>query len=290
MVNNIFTSLSKYNSAVDENYLTESFVFVLNSLLESDRSACIEILRHLCVKENDFDFLNDESLVISTQETTELGRPDIKISSPDKLIYIEVKHDSGLGHRQIERYKTALSISNVPIKKVILLTRFPIDFDQEQEKPYKHVRWFEVANWLLKLKCKNPISTYFINSFLKFLEVKNMTVQKVSWEYIDGFPAFKNLINMIGVAIEAMSLKLLKSGGWGHSGFYIETSKVFCGIYHDNPLSIIIEAYGKKGKLIYSASLSLEDIHFFSLSKDEQLEKITQFVKEKYKEAKKALQ
>jgi hypothetical protein len=285
----IFSALGKYNSAVNENYLTEAFVFLLNFLLENERSLCLEILRSLCVNDKEYHFTEDEALVICTQTSTEQGRPDIKISSLDKLIYIEIKHDSGLGHKQIERYKKALSISNAPIKKVILLTRFPIDFNTHQEKPYKHIRWFEIANWISQLNYKNLITEYLIKSFLTFLEGKNMTVQKISWEYINGFSAFKNLVNMLTVAAEATSLKLLKSAGWGHTGVYIENSKVFCGIYHDKPLSIIIEAYGKKNKVIYSASLSLEDVYFFSLSKDEQLDKITEFIKEKYKKAKKVL-
>ena len=32
MNNNIFSALAKYNSAIDENYLTESFVFVIDNL------------------------------------------------------------------------------------------------------------------------------------------------------------------------------------------------------------------------------------------------------------------
>lgn len=292
--NNIFSVLGKYNSAIDENYLTEAFVFLLNFLLENERYLCLKILSPLCVIDNEYSFSEDEAIVICTQASTEQGRPDIKISSPDKLIYIEVKHDSGLGHRQIERYRTALSLSKVPIQKVILLTKLPIDFEQSQEEPYKHIRWFEVANWLSSLKCKNPISGYLVESFLKFLEVKNMTVQKVSWEYIKGFSAFKNLINMLTVATETVSLKLRKSSGWDCTGYYIESDRIFCGIYHDNPLSIVIEvyseAYNKKNKTIYSSSLDFEPIHFFSLGKDEQLEKIAQFIKEKYKEGKGVLE
>jgi len=115
---NIFSSLAKYNSAIDENYLTEAFVFVLNFLLKNDRLACLDILNHICVCENDYDFLPDENIIINTQETTEQGRPDIKICSPDKIIYIEVKHDSGLGHKQIERYNYALKSVDATIKKL----------------------------------------------------------------------------------------------------------------------------------------------------------------------------
>jgi hypothetical protein len=291
VMSNIFVSLSKYNSPVDENYLTEAFVFLLNSLLENDPSACLDILRRLCLNESDYDFRNDENIAISTQETTEHGRPDIKISSPNKLIYIEVKHDSGLGDKQIERYKKALNVSNVETKKVILLTKFGIDFAEGQEKPDKYVRWFEIYNWLSKLKVENEIDKYLIKSFSNFLEVKNMSLQKVTWEYINGVRAFKNLINMIEVAINASNIKIYQRHGraamtW--MGFYIESNKILCYVEYDNPLVLKLDAYGER-KAIFTSMLNLESVHFFSLDKDEQLEKIRQFIKEKYKEAKKVL-
>ena len=130
---NIFSALAKYNPAADENYLTEAFVFLINALLQQERSVGLEILTQLCVQNNEFSFDVDEDISVSTQETTEQGRPDIKVSSLDKLIYIEVKHDSPLGHRQLERYKKALGSSNAAIKHVVLLTRFAIDFDEHEE-------------------------------------------------------------------------------------------------------------------------------------------------------------
>ena len=96
---NIFSALAKYNSAIDENYLTEAFVFIINSLLEQDLPLGLEILTRLCVKDNEFAFNIDKAISVSTQETTEQGTPGIKVSSPDKLIYIEVKHDSPLGYK-----------------------------------------------------------------------------------------------------------------------------------------------------------------------------------------------
>ena len=88
---NIFLSLGKYNSAIDENYLTESFAFLINELLCREPLFGTEIINHICVVNDDFRFNSDEVILVSTQETTEQGRPDIKISSPEKLIYIEVK-------------------------------------------------------------------------------------------------------------------------------------------------------------------------------------------------------
>lgn len=63
---NIFSALAKYNSARDENYLTEAFVVVLNSLLLRERSIGLQILTQLCVKNNEFAFDADEYIPIST--------------------------------------------------------------------------------------------------------------------------------------------------------------------------------------------------------------------------------
>jgi len=165
-INNIFTTLGKYNSAVDENYLTESFVYIINELLLRESSFGTDFLNYICVVDDEFNFAYDEIIQVSTQEVTEYGTPDIKISSPDKLIYIEVKHDSPLGNQQISRYKKALESSIVPIKRVILLTRFSIESD-ESEKPYRHIRWFEIYNYLSDIKGKldDPVCSYLIDSF-----------------------------------------------------------------------------------------------------------------------------
>lgn len=303
---NIFTALGRYNSASDENYLTESFVFVIKTLLLGERSIGIEILTQLCVKNNEFSFNIGEDISISTQETTEQGRPDIKVSSHNKLIYIEVKHDSALGDQQLERYNKDLESSEKPIKHVILLTRFAIDLKGQQE-PYKHVRWYEVFNWLTRArnKVKDPINTYLIDSFTSFLEGKQMSINKVEWEYIKGVPAFINLMNMIEVAIQAASLHIYKQApatdAWG---FYIEGNKIWCGIGYNEPLVVIfwmdkkafdenklidkpIYPRGKDDKEAIRFRLELEDKHFFSLDKDKQLEEITKFVKTAYEEAQK---
>jgi len=299
---NIFSALAKYNSAVDENYLTESFVFVLNALLQRERPVGLEILTQLCVNNNEFSFDIGEDVSVSTQETTEQGRPDIKVSSPDKLIYIEVKHDSPLGPQQLERYKKALGSSTVSIKHVVLLTRFAIDFEEHAEKPYKHVRWYEVYNWLANAKAQDPVSVYLIESFKSFLEEKQMSIQKVGWEYINGVPAFNNLINMTEAAIQGASLHVhQKSAAWDSKGFWLENKKYYCGIYYNAPLTVIFKAFHKTDLNVGNVEapsypikeafasmwfmLQLEDIHFFALDKDEQLEEITKFIKTAYSEA-----
>lgn len=300
---NIFSALSKYNSATDENYLTEAFVFLLNSLLERERQTALDILTRLCVEDQSFSFGEDEEISISTQEVTEQGTPDIKISSPDKLIYVEVKHDSPLGPQQIERYKKALDSSTKRIKCVILLTRFSID-SEEQSRPHKHVRWFEVYNWLEKAAAQDPVSKYLIDSFNSFLEEKRMSIQKVGAEYVNGIPAFNNILNMIEVAIENANIPTYptypRAASWDSKGFWLGDKEYWCGIYYNNHLIITFEIIDKskydkslntsryeikKGRERIWFRLPLGEIDFFSLDKDKQQEEITKFVKTAYAQA-----
>ena len=304
---NIFSALAKYNSATDENYLTEAFVFLVNSLLQRDHTIGCELLNSLCVNNSDFTFDITEDISVSTQEVTEQGTPDIKISCPDKLIYIEVKHDSPLGYAQISRYKAALESSTATIKHVVLLTRFMIDYENEEERPYKHVRWFEVYNWLdsAQKEVQDPINSYLIDEFKSFLEVKQMSMQKVGWEYTNGIAALNNLINMIEVAIKNTQIQFYpvypRSAGWEFKGFLLGDKEFWCGIHYDNPSVITFELQDKKrfdksrietpsyklmeGKERLWFRLPLEESHFFSLNKDEQLEEITKFVKTAYTQA-----
>lgn len=302
--NNIFSALAKYGSTAEENYLTEAFVFLLNSLLERERTVALSILDQLCVNNNEFCFDKDEDISVSTQDVTEQGTPDIKVSSPDKLIYIEVKHDSLLGYQQIERYKKALEISSATIKQVILLTRYSVDFEKPESRPYKHIYWRNVHKWLENTHAQDSVIAYFLDSFKSFLEVKQMAIQKVGWEYINGVPALNNLISMVEEAIQNASLHIdKKSPGWEFKGFYLENKEFWCGIVYPDHLLVIFEIQAKKSalKLVDKSSylwresgagliqccLNLEDKFFFSLDKDKQLGEITKFVKTAYAEARK---
>lgn len=303
---NIFTVLGKYSSTSEENYLTEAFVFLVKHLLDRDHPVGIELLTKLCVDNDEFVFDPSEPISVATQVGTEQGRPDIRLSTPDKLlIYIEVKHDSGLGYRQLERYKKALEESGAKIKKLILLTRFSIDLTDDEAKLCKHVKWFEVYNWLTEAKPEDPVSRYLARSFLDFLEEKKMSMQKVGWEYIKGVPALVNLMNMIEVAIKSTPLSIhRKSGGWEWKGFYLDNGDYFCGVYYSNPLSVVFELqfeakpseeipttsgyrYDRTpgGKIYFALDLEPED--FFALNKDQQLETISTFLKKVYATAQK---
>ena len=168
----------------------------------------------------------------------------------------------------------------------------------------KHVRWFEVYRWFEEIKTQDPVSRYLIQAFKSFLEEKQMSVQKVAWEFINGVPALNNMINMIETGIQGAGLKVSAKyyGGEG-KGFYIESKQFWCGFWLFEHLFVCFDIqrpYLKKynTKLLktpsyqleedrdaISFSLDLEKIHFFSLTKEEQLDEITKFIKTCYKES-----
>lgn len=306
--NNIFSTLSKY-SASDENYLTESFVFVVNTLLQLEHNTAIEFLNNLCAENGEFFFSTNEEVCVSTQEVTEEGTPDIKISSPDKLIYIEVKHKAGLGPHQIKRYRKEVTQYPVRIQRVILLAQYPIDFPDGEEKPHRHIHWYEVYDWLVNARDKSHDSVviYLIDHLMSFLEGKGMVIKAIGSEYINGMNSLNSFMNMIQSAIEAAGIRLFKgyprSAGWNFKGYWMEDKKYWCGIHFGSPTVITFELTGKddynpndtgeenfelrEGKKRLWFRLPLQDIKFFDMNRDEQLKTITDFVKGSYSEARK---
>ena len=248
----------------------------------------------------------DEDISVSTQYVTEVGTPDIKVSTGDKLIYIEVKDRSPVEARQLRHYRKALESSHCPIKKLILITRVPADNTEHKGLPDRQVCWFEVHNWLTSLETREPVSAYMVNSFKSFLEDRRMAIDKVGWEYINGVPAFNNLINMIEAAIKNVGISFHKNypraAAWDSKGFWLENRKYYCGIYYNTPLSVIFKAFNKEELSMENVNppsypvkealrsiwfiLQLDDVHLFSLDKDRQLEEITKFVSTAYQEAK----
>lgn len=92
-------------------------MYLLNYFLENEKPLGTDLLNFICFKNEEIAFSEEEAIVITTQKFTDVGTPDIELKSNDKFIYIEVKHDSGLGNQQIERYRKALDKEHAFIKK-----------------------------------------------------------------------------------------------------------------------------------------------------------------------------
>jgi hypothetical protein len=65
-LSNLFTDLSKHLSERHEDFLTNSFVYLLQYLLENEIPLGIGILNFICTTNSEFAFSESERVVITT--------------------------------------------------------------------------------------------------------------------------------------------------------------------------------------------------------------------------------
>lgn len=283
----LFSTLAKYSPVATEDYLTEAFVFLLNEIKERDKNAAVYMLEALTAFP-----VGDRigEALITTQSVVIEGRPDIQILiGDDTLIFVEVKHDSKLGDRQLERYQEHLINSGYAQTQLVLLTRSKHSIQETTLSIEKlhHVCWYQISGWLSDLKFSDPVTFYLVDHFIAFLKEKNMSIEKVSWEYIQGVPALGHLTTMMETAI-AETLpeeSVRRTVGWSWFGFRIGDDDIWFGARYREHLMLVVENEDGRNPT-YACKLELEKIHFFSLTAGEQLEVIIKFLSESYSEYK----
>lgn len=282
---NVFADLAKYNKATSENYLTESLVFVMRLLLERNPVNGLKFVNLIGGKspKNDGPLFRDaKSVSIATQIATEVGTPDIEIRDKHSLVYVEVKHDSPLGAEQLERYKEELEKSETLNTHLVLLTRSRYSFIETTLEPadYSRVYWYEIYNWLSESNLQDEVSQYLVESLMKFLDEKRMSLKFVKQDYVQGIPALLNLTDMLKTAIiEVMpGIKIINTGGWNWRGFYLPNEYWF-GIRYSKHLVVTFENNRGYDPVTYRCSLDLMEVSFFSMDKDEQFECLVDFLR-----------
>ena len=124
MTSNVFSALSKYGSRQPENYLTESFVYLLDLISRRSPADCVGLLELLLGINLGRGSLTPLTFECSTQVFHDDGVPDIEIQISDSTrALIEVKHDARFGKDQLEDYKRLLERSPHDQKALVLLTR-----------------------------------------------------------------------------------------------------------------------------------------------------------------------
>jgi hypothetical protein len=282
---NIFSSLARYADRQEENFLTESFVYLLNVLMQQDNAIAIAILQKICGEKCLLWFSSLNNIIISTQLTTNMGRPDIVIKvDNNKIVFIEVKHDSHLGQTQLERYKNYLINSSYQENQLVLLTRSRHSIRETElaREQFHHVCWYEISGWLSESKFENKTAEYTVHQFLDFLREKEMSMERVSWEYMEGIPAMIKLANMLYTAIaEALpEERVRRTAGWNWMGYYAgDNNSFFIGFRYQDPLKVVFENNGGTNAT-FGRELSLLNSHFFALSAGQQLECLINFVRQ----------
>src|SRR5262249_13300436 len=85
---------------------------------------------------------------VRTQVEAVKGRPDLEISSLDRLVWVEVKAEAELRTGQLDGYRVLLGETGVTHTRLVLLTRYPESFAPGAVRPDLEIRWFELADWL----------------------------------------------------------------------------------------------------------------------------------------------
>ena len=286
MVDNVFSTLFRARLGA-EDYLTEAFVFLLKLLQEREPGKGIAVINRLSGLPQEARFGHPASVAMSTQIIVDEGRPDIEIrDGKDRLVYVEVKHDSPLGVRQLERYLSELQAATPSITRLVLLTRSRVSAHETTLAPdeYHHVCWYEVHNWLAQTEVRDEVCQYFVYGFLRFLEEKRMSMEKVPREYIEGVPALLKLTEMMEASItEAIpGVKYKRTAGWGYRGFNINS--YYYGIRPAQPSLVVYES-DMGNSPTYKRNLDLQHDGFFSLDKDEQFERLVEFLRQANSEA-----
>ncbi|MBM4305126.1 MAG: hypothetical protein FJ123_00165 [Deltaproteobacteria bacterium] len=293
---NLFLDLSRHLPDKYEDFLTNSFVYLIKYFLENQREYAISFINFLCFENTEHIFRDNESIFLEAQKGLEGNAPDITINSDDKIILLEIKHEAGLGPKQIEKYRKSLKNENKQIKRISLITKYAISGEEfvDAGKPDHYLRWYQIHEFLCKKESKDIVGKYLIGEFLKYLEENQMTIQKVTWEYSNGVRAFNNLIEMMGRAIEELHIKIYtRVGAWEWKGYYLESKNLFVGIDFNEPEWVYFELVNIKNfkpqaqNFDYEISeysegttinLSLEDTHFFALKQEEQLRILKEFI------------
>lgn len=247
--------------------------------------------------------------MILSQVETGQGRPDLEISAPNRLVWVEVKVEAGLRTGQLEGYRVSLGESGVEQTRLGLLTRYAEDFTPEAERPDFEVRWFEVASWLEEertVEGETDVAGFLSNQFLDFLRVRGMTLTQVEKYMPEGVRALGSLLNMLFEAASACKIAakrtLGKAGpGRDYIGFKLD-GKYWVGIEFAKPGTLwfrtwcridpeaaarlpvgqLGEEYWIPGRTCWERAIELdsEDVHFYSRHKVAQFQWLEGFLRD----------
>jgi len=317
MKDSLFCILSTYKPLEtvnpEENFSTELLVYLLKYSLENSTLLFSSFLNFLCLKVDESEY---ERFSIYTQLVyfTEDGKqvfPDITLETEDELIFIEVKLESGLNYydieneenreeaiNQIQLYQT---IKTLKEKKIYLLTKYFCDLSFENCLSFKKkLRWQDFYYLIKQYKAEDSVEKYLIEEVKKYMEEKNRSIPKVSYEIMNGMESLKKLINQMESALEGIPYK--RSFGYEWMGYYLSFNDIpicWVGTYYDGKKLLVqvnnenaikaIES-GTKDEFIWKKYMKknvtyfdFEEKYYFCLKAEEQLETLKKWIDSVYK-------
>jgi hypothetical protein len=302
---NFFARLSKWARRQDENFLTEAFAVLLEHLLMLAPGVGTRLICKLTDGLINAPAEEANTLVLRTQVDVVQGRPDLEISAPNKLVWVEVKAESPLRVGQLEGYRVLLDAAAAGETKLVLLTRYHEEFIGERTRPDLAIRWYELAHWLeaemAELAATCDLATFLAQQFLDFLGDKGMTLTQVNKYTPDGLRGLSSLLNMLEEAALACKLSVRQLPQWYAIGLYLDSQKYWIGIIFAKPdrlwfstcCRIDPEAAIRLGvgeiteekvpgglRWWRGAEMESEAIHFYSRDKVSQMQWLEEFLRE----------
>lgn len=217
------------------------------------------------------------------------------------LVLVEVKQWSCLQETQLSRYRTVLQRSRVPLQRLVLLTTEPVTYEEGAERADNAITWPQVAGWLRKQVVADPVCIFLVRQLLEFLTQQGMTMEKVSWEYVNGVKAFRHLVGMIERALQLANIPIKeRSAAWERMGFWLDEKAYWAGIYYAWPEFVYFVCHGDgydrnklreagatldDGPPYFELPLESEAEHFLSRTADSQLALIQAFLQSSYQKA-----
>jgi hypothetical protein len=305
--NNLFLRLHKWATRQDENFLTEALAVVLEQLLVLAPDVGTRLVARITGGFIELAPEDAGAIQVRTQVEARVGRPDLEISIPNRLAWVEVKAESELRRGQLEGYRVLLNDCGITETRLVLLTRYPQVFQAEAERPDLAVRWFEVAGWfddtIDAAEAAGETAGFLARQFLDFLGARGMTLTQVGKYMPDGLRAWASLLNMLFEAAAACKVSAKLFAERESIGVKIDGRKYWVGVNYATPetlwfatlIRINPEAAAKLGvgelsdliswipgryQWARSAELDSEAVHFFSRSKVGQMEWLESFLRE----------
>lgn len=303
---NLFARLHKWAYRQDENFLTESLAIVLEQLLFRVPDVGAQIVSRITGGFIDLTGADASAIEIRTQIEAVSGRPDLEISTPHRLAWVEVKAESGLRTGQLEGYRVLLGERGTERTQLVLLSRYREQYTSSAERPDFELRWFEIADWLDDalpvLDSTEVVAGFVVWQFLEFLRSRNMTLAQVGKYMPEGARALSSLLNMLNESASAQKILTRLSADWESLGLQLGGKKYWIGVNYSEPeklwfgtrCKIDADAAARLGvgelsqenwvpgrnRWWRSIQLDSEEVHFFSRSKVSQMEFLEHFLRE----------
>jgi hypothetical protein len=301
--------LHKWAARQDENFLTESLAVVLEQLLILAPEVGVRLVSKLTGGFIDLPPGDASAIEINTQVETGSGRPDLEIGLTNRLVWIEVKVESALRTGQLEGYRVLLRECGIEQTRLVLLTRKPEIFQDEDTRPDLEIRWFELADWLENelpaVEAANEVVAFLARQFLDFLRGRNMNLTQVGKFMPEGLRDLASMLDMLFEAAVACKVTAKKAVYWEPTwsiGINLEGKKYWLGVSSAEPETLWFGTYHCRidpekgarldGEVVEDKSvpgsyrwwrgseLNSESVHFFSRTKVGQMRWLESFLRE----------